>query len=102
MGNCPLFYSAFSENNLKFLNNLGGRFVYFPFFLLFRGRGKEGGVRGEKRGGLYWEIERGGGEGFQEGRRGGTHRSWECVAGKGGGAKFFLNLFFSKIGDKLN
>ena len=38
---------------------------------------------------FYWEIERGGGS--EEGSRGGAHRRWEGVAGRGGGG---VNIFF--------
>ena len=64
---------------------LGGRFGYFLFFLLFRGRGKGGRVRGKKGGGiLLWEIERGGG--FSEEGGGVVHTGAGRVSwGRGGG-----------------
>ena len=40
-------------------------------------------------GDLYLEIEGGGGS--EEGRRGGAHRRWEGVVGRGGGAKYFFS-----------
>ena len=68
---------------------LGGRFGYFIFFLLFRGQGKGGRVRGEKAGYFYLEIERGGGS--KEGRRGGAHPALgRCCAEEGGGYFFFI------------
>ena len=80
---CLQHKGKFNKNNF----NLGGRFGYFLFFLLFRGRGKGGRVRGEKGGYFYLKIEKGGC--FEGGRRGGAHRRWEGVSGRGG-----QNIFF--------
>ena len=48
--------------------------------------GKGGGVRREKGGGHFlFGSGEGGGRFSEEGRRGGAHRGWECVFGRGGG-----------------
>ena len=71
---------------------LGCRKVSDIFYFSFVwGRGKGGGVgvqRGE--GYLLFGTERGG-RVFEEGRRGGGHRGWEGVVGRGGGAKYFFS-----------
>ena len=73
-------------NEALFSEKLGGRFGYFLYFLLFRGQGKGGRVRGEK--GVYFHLERERGGGVsEEGKRGGAHRRREGV---GGGGKFFF------------
>ena len=56
------------------------------YFFLFRGRGKEGGVLGDKGGWEFLLGNREGVEGSEEGRRGGAHRGWKGIAGRGGGS----------------
>ena len=73
------------ENGLEILDLCLADVSIFLFFLLFRGRGRGGGVRDETGRGVLLFGNQEGGRVSEEGKRCGAHRGWEGVAGRGGG-----------------